>query len=97
MTRDEFQQQFSFAVNRVTKVVCERNREYTSTDALACWRKRGFAGIAVRMEDKMQRLSAFVDHGGATPAAWRELFGDLAGYALCALVWLEAGDDPMVR
>jgi hypothetical protein len=38
-----------------------------------------------------------VERGGATEAEWRELLSDIAGYALCGLVWLTHGSDPSIR
>ena len=40
------------------------------------------------------RFDTFLERGGATEAEWRELLSDIAGYALCGLVWVAHGSDP---
>jgi hypothetical protein len=78
----------------LVELVGRRNRAYAGGDPLRCWRKRGLLGLLVRLEDKLNRFETFLEGGGATEEAWRELLRDIAGYALCGLVWVGAGGDP---
>jgi hypothetical protein len=78
----------------LAELVGRRNRAYAGGDPLKCWRKRGLAGLLVRLEDKLNRFETFLESGGATEEAWREVLRDIAGYALCGLVWVGAGGDP---
>ena len=97
MTRREFKRALAAEVEAVAVLVNQRNAAYAGGDALKCWRKRGLAGLLVRMEDKLARFDTFIERGGATESEWRELLSDVAGYALCGLVWVACGDDPQVR
>jgi hypothetical protein len=97
MTRREFKRALGAQVEAVSMLVKQRNAGYAGADALKCWRKRGLAGLLVRLEDKLARFDTFVERGGATEAEWRELLSDVAGYALCGLVWLAHGSDPTVK
>jgi len=97
MTRREFKRALAAQVEAVAMLVSQRNAAYAGADALKCWRKRGLAGLLVRLEDKLARFDTFVERGGPTEAEWRELLSDIAGYALCGLVWLAHGDDARVR
>jgi len=78
-------------------LVGRRNRSYAGGDPLKCWRKRGLLGLLVRLEDKLHRFDTFVENGGATEEQWRELLQDIAGYALCGLVWVGHGSDQQVK
>ena len=78
-------------------LVSQRNAAYAGADALKCWRKRGLAGLLVRLEDKLARFDTFIERGGGTESEWRELLSDIAGYALCGLVWLAHGSDSSVK
>jgi hypothetical protein len=97
MGRSEFKQALATQTKDVAALVNRRNAAYAGADALKCWRKRGLAGLLVRLEDKLARFDTFVERGGATQEEWRELLSDIAGYALCGLVWLAHGSDLSVR
>ena len=97
MTRREFKRVLAAQVKAVAMLVNQRNAAYAGADALKCWRKRGLAGLLVRLEDKLARFDTFIERGGATESEWRELLSDVAGYGLCGLVWLAHGDDTRVR
>jgi hypothetical protein len=97
MTRREFKRVLAAQIEAVAMLVSQRNAAYAGADALKCWRKRGLAGLLVRLEDKLARFDTFVERGGATQEEWRELLNDVAGYALCGLVWLAHGGDPSVK
>jgi hypothetical protein len=97
MTRREFKHALATQIEAVAMLVNQRNAAYAAADALKCWRKRGLAGLLVRLEDKLARFDTYVERGGATQAEWRELLSDIAGYALCGLVWLAHGSDPSIR
>jgi len=97
MTRREFKRALSAQIEAVAMLVNQRNAAYAHADALKCWRKRGLAGLLVRLEDKLARFDTFIEQGGATESEWRELLSDIAGYGLCGLVWLTYGDDTRVR
>ena len=95
MTRREFERALAAQIEAVAGMVSRRNAAYAGADALKCWRKRGLAGLLVRLEDKLARFDTFIERGGATESEWRELLSDVAGYALCGLVWLAHGSDPL--
>jgi len=97
MKRADFTRALALQVHAVTSLVSDRNATYAGADALKCWRKRGLAGLLVRLEDKLARFDTFVERGGGTESEWRELLSDLAGYALCGLVWLAHGSDPSIK
>jgi hypothetical protein len=97
ISRSQFERTLVAQMQAVSRIVRQRNTSYAGRDALKCWRKRGLAGLLVRVEDKLARFDTFVERGGASEAEWRELLGDIAGYALCGLAWLAHGDDPNVR
>jgi hypothetical protein len=97
MSRREFKRALATQIKAVAMLVSQRNAAYAGADALKCWRKRGLAGLLVRLEDKLARFDTFVERGGATEAEWRELLSDIAGYALCGLVWLAHGSDQSVK
>ena len=97
MNRSEFERSLAAQIEAVAGLVNRRNAAYAGADALKCWRKRGLAGLLVRLEDKLARFDTFVERGGASEAEWRELLGDITGYALCGLVWLAHGSDPGIR
>jgi hypothetical protein len=97
MTRREFKRALGAQIEAVAMLVSQRNAAYAGADALKCWRKRGLAGLLVRLEDKLARFDTFIERGGATESEWRELLSDIAGYAMCGLVWVACGDDPHVR
>jgi len=96
MNRSEFERSLAAQIEAVAGLVNRRNAAYAGGDALKCWRKRGLAGLLVRLEDKLARFDTFVERGVATKAEWRELLSDIAGYALCGLVWLGNGSDPSI-
>jgi hypothetical protein len=96
MTRREFKRALAAQLESVEGLVNRRNAAYAGADALKCWRKRGLAGLLVRLEDKLARFDTFMERGGVTEAEWRELLSDIAGYALCGLVWLAHGSDPSI-
>jgi hypothetical protein len=97
MSRREFKHALAAQTEAVADLVNRRNAAYAGADALKCWRKRGLAGLLVRLEDKLARFDTFVERGGGTESEWRELLSDLAGYALCGLVWLAHGSDPSIK
>lgn len=97
MTRREFKCALAAQIETLAMLVSQRNAAYAGADALKCWRKRGLAGLLVRLEDKLARFDTFVERGGATESEWRELLSDIAGYALCGLVWLAHGSDVSVN
>jgi len=97
MRRPQFQCCLAAQAEAVATLVNQRNAAYAGADALKCWRKRGLAGLLVRLEDKLARFDTFIERGGATESEWRELLSDIAGYGLCGLVWLAHGDDTRVR
>lgn len=92
--RDAFNRLIGIEAGALAELVGRRNRAYAGGDPLRCWRKRGLLGLLVRLEDKLNRFETFLEGGGATEEAWRELLRDIAGYALCGLVWVGAGGDP---
>ena len=96
MSRREFKRALGGQLEAVAMLVSQRNAAYAGADALKCWRKRGLAGLLVRLEDKLARFDTFIERGGATESEWRELLSDIAGYGLCGLVWLAHGDDTRV-
>jgi len=96
MNRSEFERSLTAQIEAVAVLVNRRNAAYAGADALKCWRKRGLAGLLVRLEDKLARFDTFIERGGATEAEWRELLSDIAGYALCGLVWLANGSDSSI-
>jgi len=97
MSRREFKHALAAQIEAVAMLVSQRNAAYAGADALKCWRKRGLAGLLVRLEDKLARFDTFIERDGATESEWRELLSDIAGYALCGLVWLAHGSDLSVR
>ena len=97
VTRRQFEKSLAAQLRSVADLVLQRNASYAGEDALKCWRKRGLAGMLVRLEDKMNRFETFLERGGATAEEWQELFADICGYALCARIWTACGDDPSVR
>jgi len=97
MSRREFKRALAAQTEAVAMLVSQRNAAYAGADALKCWRKRGLAGLLVRLEDKLARFDTFIERGGGTESEWRELLSDIAGYALCGLVWLAHGSDPSIR
>jgi hypothetical protein len=97
MNRSEFESSLAAQLEAVAGLVNRRNAAYAGADALKCWRRRGLAGLLVRLEDKLARFDTFIERGGGTEAEWRELLSDIAGYALCGLVWLAHGSDPSIR
>lgn len=92
--RDAFNGLIEIEANALVQLVRRRNRAYAGEDPLRCWRKRGLLGLLVRLEDKLNRFETFIQGGGATHEAWREVLQDIAGYALCGLVWVASADDP---
>jgi hypothetical protein len=97
MGRDQFAQALEQETKGLTCLVGTRNEAYAGTDALKCWRKRGLAGLLIRLEDKLARFETFLERGGATEDEWRELLQDIGGYALCGLIWLGRGEDASVK
>jgi len=95
--RDAFNNLVEIETRALVELVSRRNRSYAGGDPLKCWRKRGLLGLLVRLEDKLNRVETFLDGGGATEEAWREVLRDIAGYALCGLVWVGSGSDPSVK
>lgn len=95
--RDAFNRLVEMETAALIELVGRRNRAYAGGDPLKCWRKRGLLGLLVRLEDKLHRFDTFVENGGATEEQWRELLQDIAGYALCGLVWVGSGSDPRVK
>jgi hypothetical protein len=93
MRRYDFERVLATETEAVLAVVKQRNAAYAGADPLKCWRKRGLLGLLVRLEDKLARFDTFIERGGATEGEWRELLTDIAGYALCGLVWLRCGSD----
>ncbi len=91
--RDAFRNLVTIEATALINLVSRRNRSYAGGDPLKCWRKRGLLGLLVRLEDKLHRFDTFVENGGATEEQWRELLQDIAGYALCGLVWVGQGSD----
>ena len=94
--RRHFDRLLSAEMLALAELVRGRNVTYAGADPLRCWRKRGLLGLLVRLEDKLNRFETFLERGGATEDAWREVLQDIAGYALCGLVWVASGDDPAV-
>jgi hypothetical protein len=97
MNRSEFERSLAAQIEAIAGLVNRRNAAYAGADALKCWRKRGLLGLLVRLEDKLNRFETFLEGGGATEEAWREVLRDIAGYALCGLVWVGSGSDPSVK
>ena len=95
--RDAFNRLVEIETTSLIELVGRRNRAYAGGDPLKCWRKRGLLGLLVRLEDKLHRFETFLEGGGATEEAWREVLRDIAGYALCGLVWVGSGSDPSVK
>ena len=95
--RDAFNRLIEMETAALIELVGRRNRAYAGGDPLKCWRKRGLLGLLVRLEDKLHRFDTFVENGGATEEQWRELLQDIAGYALCGLVWVGQGSDQNVK
>ena len=94
--RRQFDRMLSSEVLALIELVRARNVSYAGADPYRCWRKRGLLGLLVRMEDKLNRFETFLEGGGATEEAWREVLRDVAGYALCGLAWVASGEDPAV-
>lgn len=97
MKRRDFEQSLAAQARAVSHLVNSRNVTYAGTDALKCWRKRGLAGLLIRLEDKLARFDTFIERGQASEAEWQELLSDIAGYGLCGLVWLAHGQDACVK
>jgi hypothetical protein len=95
--RRQFDRMLSSEVLALTELVRARNVSYAGADPYRCWRKRGLLGLLVRMEDKLNRVETFLEGEGATEEAWREVLRDIAGYAVCGLVWVGSGIDPSVK
>lgn len=95
--RDAFNRLVETEAAALIELVGRRNRAYAGGDPLRCWRKRGLLGLLIRLEDKLHRFDTFVENGGAPETAWRELLQDIAGYALCGLVWVGQGSDQHVK
>jgi len=95
--RDAFNRLVEMEITALAELVLRRNCAYAGGDPLKCWRKRGLLGLLVRLEDKLNRFETFLEGGGATEEAWREVLRDIAGYALCGLVWVGSGSDPSVK
>ena len=95
--RDAFNRLVEMETTALIELVRRRNCAYAGGDPLKCWRKRGLLGLLVRLEDKLHRFDTFVENGGATEEQWRELLQDIAGYALCGLVWVGQGSDRHVK
>jgi len=95
--RDAFNRLVEMETTALIELVLRRNCAYAGGDPLKCWRKRGLLGLLVRLEDKLNRFETFLEGGGATEEAWREVLRDIAGYALCGLVWVGSGSDPSVK
>jgi hypothetical protein len=93
--RRQFDRMLLVELLALSELVRGRNRAYAGGDPLRCWRKRGLLGLLVRLEDKLARFETFLE-GGATHEEWREVLQDIAGYALCGLVWMASGEDPAV-
>lgn len=94
--RDDFEIALSDELRQMATLVAGRNARYGGDDPLKCWRKRGLEGLLIRIEDKVARFDTFLDEG-ATLEEWEEVLRDLAGYALCGLIWAKHGDDPIVE
>jgi len=94
--RRQFDRMLSSEALALIELVRARNISYAGADPYRCWRKRGLLGLLVRMEDKLNRFETFLEGGGATEEAWREVLRDIAGYALCGLAWVGSGEDPAV-
>ena len=94
--RRHFDRLLSAEMLALADLVRARNVAYAGADPFRCWRKRGLLGLLVRLEDKLNRFETFLEGGGATEEAWKEVLQDIAGYALCGLVWVAGGDDPAV-
>ena len=56
-------------------LVSQRNAAYAGADALKCWRKRGLAGLLVRLEDKLAGSTPSWSEAGHR-AEWRELLSE---------------------
>lgn len=95
--RDAFNRLVEMETAALVELVSRRNCAYAGGDPLKCWRKRGLLGLLIRLEDKLHRFDTFVERGGATEQEWRELLHDIAGYALCGLVWVGQGSDQHVK
>ena len=94
--RRHFDRLLSTEMLALADLVRGRNVACAGADPLRCWRKRGLLGLLVRLEDKLNRCETFLEGGGATEEAWREVLQDIAGYALCGLVWVASAEDPAV-
>jgi len=94
--RRTFDRCLSAELLELAELVRARNRSYAGADPYRCWRKRGLLGLLVRLEDKLNRFETFLEGGGATAEAWREVLQDIAGYALCGLAWVASGEDSAV-
>jgi len=79
--RRHFDRLLSAEMLALADLVRGRNVTYAGVDPLRCWRKRGLLGLLVRLEDKLNRFETFLEGGGATEEAWREVLQDIAGYA----------------
>ncbi len=96
-THETFADRITELAQEVAVLVDEKNREYAYHDPLACWREFGLQGMFYRFCDKVHRWRSFLAMGGNTAEKWRTTFMDLAGYALCAVAWLESGaEDPNI-
>lgn len=91
LSRAAFDTLVGVEANHVLCTVQQRGTEHRgTTDALGGWRKRGLLGVLIRLEEKLERLDVAVSTGAADPVYMREVFTDIAGYALCGLVWTRA-------
>ncbi len=97
MSRAAFKRALADQLRAVAALVNQRNAAYAGADALKCWRKRGLAGLLIRLEDKLARFDTFIERGQASEAEWQELLSDIAGYGLCGLVWLAHGQDACMK
>jgi hypothetical protein len=90
MDRDTFDSLAAAEARHVVSTIEQRGGEHRGNeDALGGWRKRGLLGIAVRLEEKLERLDVICKHPRSAEYV-REVLTDIAGYALCGLVWARA-------
>lgn len=80
--KESFEKELKEISKRIRKLLVKKNENYGQDNLV----EDGAKGIAIRMKDKLNRISGTKD----TKIAFKE-FEDIAGYALMALYLLQNG------
>ena len=89
MTRKEFEDKVDAVAAGVGELIKVKNKQYGHDNPMKCF-GHGVYGIHIRLEDKINRLDSILqtDAPEDTTKLYKELFYDIAGYALIALILL---------